>query len=60
VTWVTWATGGFETVVTVELAPCNTGKLLKLTHAGFPDDLSRKRHEDAWPHVLAQMDEKYR
>jgi uncharacterized protein YndB with AHSA1/START domain len=48
-TWVTWATGGFETVVTVELAPRDRGTLLKLAHAGFPDALSRKRHEDAWP-----------
>jgi uncharacterized protein YndB with AHSA1/START domain len=57
-TWVTSATGGFETVVTVELASQNAGALLKLAHAGFPDEVSRKRHEDAWPFVLAQLDEK--
>jgi uncharacterized protein YndB with AHSA1/START domain len=57
-TWVTSATGGCETVVTVELVPQAGGTLLKLSHAGFPDELSRRRHEDAWPHVLAQMDQK--
>ncbi|MGD0142027.1 MAG: SRPBCC domain-containing protein [Rhizomicrobium sp.] len=58
-TWVTSATGGFETVVTVELAPHIGGTLLKLAHAGFPDEASCQRHADAWPLVLAQMDGKY-
>jgi uncharacterized protein YndB with AHSA1/START domain len=58
-TWVTSATGGFETVVTVEFAPHEYGTQLKLAHAGFPDELSCQRHADAWPLVLAQMDEKY-
>jgi uncharacterized protein YndB with AHSA1/START domain len=58
-TWVTSATGGFETVVTVEFAPHGSGTLLKLAHAGFADDPSRQRHADAWPIVLAQMEERY-
>jgi uncharacterized protein YndB with AHSA1/START domain len=57
-TWLTAATRGVETVVTVELTPENGGTRVRLSHGGFPDEESRDRHRDAWPMVLAQLDQR--
>jgi uncharacterized protein YndB with AHSA1/START domain len=60
---MTWlnegGTKGAETVVTIEVAPKGIGTLLRLTHAGFPDEESKERHIQAWPHVLEQLDKAF-
>ncbi|MFZ7103229.1 MAG: SRPBCC domain-containing protein [Peptococcaceae bacterium] len=41
--------------MTVELKKVESGTALRLNHAGFPDEESRARHEQAWLLVLAQL-----
>ena len=55
-TWLTSATQGLESVVTVTLAPAGTGSSLTLRHAGFADEAARDLHAGAWPMVLAHLD----
>jgi uncharacterized protein YndB with AHSA1/START domain len=57
-TWVTGSAGteGAETVVSVEIVPHGSGSHVRLTHAGFPNQESMKRHDKAWVEVLAQQD----
>ena len=59
-TWLTGESGtkGAETVVTVELVPQDGGTLVRLRHAGFPDEASRDGHEGAWPMVLELLEER--
>ena len=62
ITWLTGVPGtkGYETVVTVELTPKGEGTHLRLSHAGFPDEETKKRHEQAWPVVLANLEQQMR
>ena len=57
-TWLTGADGteGAETVVTVEIAPRDSGAFVRLVHSGFPSQASMQRHGKAWADVLANQD----
>ena len=58
VTWLTGAGGteGAETVVTVDIAPNGSGALVRLTHSGFPNEASMRRHDEAWRAVLEHQE----
>jgi uncharacterized protein YndB with AHSA1/START domain len=60
-TWVSEATRGLETVVSITLAPQDGGTLVTLRHAVVPDDEMGRGHKDGWTwylDVLAQRFEK--
>lgn len=60
-TWINAeGTDGAESVVTVELTPSGTGTHLRLSHAGLPNEVSRKGHEAAWLVGLENLDEAFR
>ena len=40
-----------------ELTLADSGTTLRLTHAGFGDEEARDQHREAWPNVLAHLDE---
>ena len=55
-TWVSPATAGLESVVTIELAPAGDGETdLTLTHEGFPDVAATDRHRGGWGSILQRL-----
>lgn len=60
---LTWlnagGTAGAETVVSVTFEDEGAGTHLRLSHSGFPTEELAKRHVDAWPDVLEQLDRAY-
>jgi uncharacterized protein YndB with AHSA1/START domain len=51
-TWVSEATRGLESVVTLSLEAQGEGTLVTLRHRGIPDDEMGRRHEQGWGFVL--------
>jgi uncharacterized protein YndB with AHSA1/START domain len=59
-TWMNQAgTKGAETVVTIELTPLGSGTMMRITHAGLPDEECSKGHDEAWVNVLEHLDKSF-
>jgi uncharacterized protein YndB with AHSA1/START domain len=57
-TWMSEATRGLESRVTVEISPSGDGTELVLTHSGLPDDEMGRGHEDGWKGIIGTLGEK--
>ena len=55
-TWVSQATHGTETILTVTFMPIDNGKTqVSVNHINVPDDEGGHRHKHAWGFVLNRM-----
>jgi len=51
-TWMSEATKGIDTVVTLTLTRTDSGTEVKLTHANVPDDDMGRMHSEGWRSIL--------
>lgn len=54
-TWVSEATSGVETLVTIELRAHDDGTHIELTHDRVPDTQLGRQHEMGWNYVLDSL-----
>ena len=54
-TWVSEATRGLESVVTLTIATQAGKTVVTLNHRGIPDDPMGRRHEEGWNYVLGAL-----
>ncbi len=57
-TWMSEATRGLESRVTIEIKPSGGGSDLVLTHSGLPDDDMGRGHEEGWKLITAKLAER--
>ena len=58
-TWVSEATQGVESIVTLTFEPRGEQTQVTLVHTGVPDDAMGRRHEDGWTWVLSMLAERF-
>jgi uncharacterized protein YndB with AHSA1/START domain len=58
-TWVSEATRGLESIVTVTFDAHGDQTLVKLHHANVPDDEMGRQHEQGWGFVLGALAERF-
>jgi uncharacterized protein YndB with AHSA1/START domain len=58
-TWMSAATQGVESLVTVTFAPLGEGTEVTLVHAFVPDDEMGRRHTEGWTWMLNTLAERF-
>ncbi len=58
-TWMSEATRGLETVVTITLTPRDGGTDVTLHHANVPDDEMGRSHKEGWTWYLNVLAERF-
>jgi uncharacterized protein YndB with AHSA1/START domain len=58
-TWVSEATRGLESVVTLTFDVQREKTLVRLHHSNVPDDEMGRRHEEGWGFVLGALAERF-
>jgi uncharacterized protein YndB with AHSA1/START domain len=58
-TWMSEATKGVESVVTVTFEPRGEETEVTLVHTGVPDDELGRQHKDGWTWVLSMLGERF-
>lgn len=58
-TWMSEATGGIESTVTVALEPKGGETLVTLRHADLPDDEMGRQHEEGWKFIVGAIADRF-
>lgn len=58
-TWMSEATRGHESVVTITLKPDGDGTEVTLNHSGIPDDEMGRSHEGGWTWILSMLAKRF-
>ena len=58
-TWVSEATKGFESIVTVTFRQSGAATEVTLRQTGIPDDELGRRHKDGWDAVLSTLADRF-
>ena len=58
-TWMSEATRGLESVVTVTLEPQGDDTVLTLRHTGLPDDALGRQHAEGWSFIVGAIAERF-
>jgi uncharacterized protein YndB with AHSA1/START domain len=56
-TWMSEATKGAESIVTISMEPRGDETNVTLHHAGVPDDEMGRRHQEGWSFILSAFAE---